>query len=263
MSFVSLFFSNLVLITLLLVCLWMVSLYLKDASIIDFFWGPGFGIIAISTLVMTQSFSSQAILLLVLSLIWGLRLGIYLFLRNHGKPEDYRYQQMRNKYGSHFWLISLIIVFLLQGVIMLIVSLPLQAGIRSSMEGALNEFHYMGALVWTAGFLMESIGDWQLARFKKNPANQGKVMDQGLWRYTRHPNYFGDFLVWWGLYLVSIGGGSNYWTAIGPLVMSIFLMKISGVTLLESNLKKSKPGYEEYMKKTSSFFPLPPKSSVS
>jgi steroid 5-alpha reductase family enzyme len=175
-----------------------------------------------------------------------------------GKGEDARYRQMREYFGPRFWLLSLPVVFWLQAVLTIVVSLPLVGGQFSSrsfwwLDGA-------GALVWLVGLLFESIGDWQLSRFKANPANRGKVLDQGLWRYTRHPNYFGDFLVWWGLFLVAAAGGA-WWTVVGPLVMSWLLIRVSGVTLLEKTITSRRPGYAEYQRRTSAFFPLPPRNA--
>jgi steroid 5-alpha reductase family enzyme len=166
---------------------------------------------------------------------------------------------MRQKHGSRFAWVSLLTVFVLQGVIMAIVALPLQTSgcgvVRSTLMAS------VGGLVWLTGLAFETIGDWQLAAFKKNPENSGQVMDRGLWKYTRHPNYFGDFCVWWGLWLVAMASNAAIWSVVGPVVMSILLMKVSGVTLLEKTLVSSKPGYQQYASRTSAFFPLPVRKS--
>ena len=190
--------------------------------------------------------------------IWGLRLSIYLFVRNHGNGEDFRYQAMRRKYGERFGVISLVTVFLLQGVIMWTVSLPLQLGQVRSTPGV-GALAVVGVVVWLVGLAFESIGDAQLAAFKRDPSNRGKVMDQGLWRYTRHPNYFGDACVWWGIALVAAEVPVGRWGLVGAAVMSLFLRRVSGVTLLEKSLVKRREGYAEYVARTSAFVPLPPK----
>lgn len=253
---------NAIVILMMMVALWLISIRIKDVSIVDIFWGLGFVVIAWVTAFSINSWSVVAILLPTLVTIWGFRLAGYLFWRNHGKPEDARYQKMREHRGSSFWWRSLYVVFLLQGVIMWIVSLPLQTGLLSANQSGFTLVTAMGCLLWVIGFLFESLGDYQLAKFKANPENAGQVMDKGLWRYTRHPNYFGDFMVWWGYYFIALGQGVYWWSAIGPIIMSIFLMKFSGVGLLEKSLKQSKPQYEKYIKTTSSFFPtLPTQSS--
>ena len=237
-----------------LVLLW--SVYLRDVSIVDVFWGLGFVGIAFVTFLLTDEATERKWLLLGLTSCWGLRLAIYLGWRKYGTPEDYRYQAMREAIGRRFWLISLFTVFLLQGFIMQVVALPVLTGQLN--PSPLDAWACLGIALWAAGFLFESVGDFQLARFKADPSNRGKVMDRGLWRYTRHPNYFGDFLVWWGIYFAAVGSSSDWWTALGPLLMSFLLLRVSGVALLERSLQKHKPGYAEYMARTSAFFPWPP-----
>lgn len=200
----------------------------------------------------------RRILLAVLTTIWGLRLGLHLAARNLGRGEDRRYQAMRAKHGDRFWQTSLVTVFLLQGDLMWIVSLPVQAGQHSAR--AIGVPDIVGVAVWTIGFFFEATGDAQLARFKRDPANTGNVMDRGLWRYTRHPNYFGDFLVWWGLWLLAAAAGA-WWTAAGPLVMSLLLIRVSGKGLLEKTITARRPGYTDYIRRTSGFLPMPPRWS--
>jgi steroid 5-alpha reductase family enzyme len=183
----------------------------------------------------------------------------YLAWRNHGKPEDYRYRAMRDAYGERFRWISLFLVFGLQGAIMWIVAMPIQTG--QSSAAPWRWLDGLGVLIWTVGFLFETVGDLQLARFKSDPANRGQVMDRGLWRYTRHPNYFGDFLVWWGLYLIATAGGV-WWTVFSPALMSVLLVRVSGVALLEKSLKSRTAGYDAYVRRASSFFPWPPKKGA-
>jgi len=253
MSLLELIAVNLSVTALFMVLVWLMSLKLRDVSIVDVFWGMGFVAIAAVTFFLTGEVSSRKIVLLTLTSVWGLRLAAHLARRKLGTPEDHRYQAMRQAIGPRFWLVSLFTVFALQGLIMNVVALPIVAGQLD--RAPLDVWAFLGMGLWTVGFLFETIGDYQLARFKSDPGNRGKVMDRGLWRYTRHPNYFGDFLIWWGIYLAALGDGHAWWTIIGPLVMSFLLLRVSGVTLLERSLQQTKEGYAEYMARTSAFFP--------
>lgn len=235
--------------------LWLLSLRRRDVSIIDLFWGTGFVLVAWLTWILTDNASTNSLVLAIMTTLWGVRLSAYLAWRNHGKPEDHRYAAMREQHGEAFATRSLFTVFLLQAGILWFVSLPLQVGIQAS--GPWRPWHYAGLLFWAVGLLFESVGDYQLARFKSDKANRGKVLDTGLWHYTRHPNYFGDFLIWWGLYVTSLPAG--YWTILSPILMSVLLMRVSGVRLLESSLRTRVSGYEDYVSRTSAFFPLPKK----
>lgn len=239
--------------------LWLVSLAVRDASIVDIFWGISFVVVAWVTALVADGATDRRIVFVVLVSVWGLRLSGYLAWRNLGKGEDYRYQAMRERYVPRFWLISLFVVFGLQAALSWVVSLPVQAGQVPADPDGLVPLDYVGIVVWATGLAFESIGDWQLARFKADPANRGAVMDRGLWRYTRHPNYFGDFLVWWGLYLVALATVDAWWTVVGPLVMSVLLIRVSGAALLERSLRKRRPGYEGYVRRTSAFFPRRPR----
>ncbi|RUL84638.1 DUF1295 domain-containing protein [Tautonia sociabilis] len=256
MSLLELVGVNFAVTTALMFLLWLVSITLRDASIVDVFWGLGFVVIAWLSFFLTGESTSRKMLLVLLVSIWGLRLSVYLARRKFGTPEDSRYQAMRASIGPQFWVVSLFLVFGLQAIIMNFVALPVMAGqLDTSPIGFWN---LLGVALWTVGFLFEAVGDYQLARFKADPNNRRKVLDRGLWRYTRHPNYFGDFLVWWGIFFAAQGQGS-WWTAIGPLLMSILLIRVSGVTLLERSLKHNKEGYADYIARTSAFFPWPPK----
>jgi steroid 5-alpha reductase family enzyme len=222
---------------------WLVSIARRDASLFDPFWGTGFVVVAWLACVLNRPVEPRAMLLAVLTTLWGLRLSLFLLWRNWGHGEDRRYRAMRDHWGPRFWWVSYVTVFLLQGVI-------LWFGLDIAGLG-----------LWTVGVLFESLGDWQLARFKADPANAGRVMDRGLWRYTRHPNYFGDFCVWWGLYLIAAAGGA-WWTVGSPLLMSLFLMRVSGVTLLEQTIVDRRPDYAAYQRRTNAFFPGLPKGSA-
>ena len=193
--------------------------------------------------------------------LWGVRLAVYLFIRNRGAGEDYRYRAMRKRWGSRFPLASLGTVFILQGVLMWIVSLPVQLGqVQESPD--VGVLAWLGVAVWAVGLFFEAVGDAQLAQFKEDPANEGLVMDRGLWKYTRHPNYFGDACVWWGIALVAAETTVGRWGLIGAVAMTVLLRKVSGVPLLEKSLVKRRAGYEEYVARTSPFLPRPPKTTT-
>jgi steroid 5-alpha reductase family enzyme len=228
---------------------WAVSLGLHDVSIVDAAWGLAFVLVAWIAVL----FGDAGLWLGVLVSVWGLRLAGYIAHRKlRERREDPRYGAWRERWGARFPLVSLFNVFLLQGALVWVVSLPVQAAGASFtwLAGA-------GAALWALGLFFEAVGDAQLARFKRDPANRGKVMDRGLWRYTRHPNYFGDFCVWWGFWLMS----GAWWTVIGPLVMTLLLTRVSGKDHLERSLSR-RPGYAEYVARTSGFFPLPPRARM-
>jgi steroid 5-alpha reductase family enzyme len=244
----------------LMTVLWLVSLILRNSSIVDIFWGSGFVITnLVYCLVTPDGFPLRKWLITVLVTIWGIRLSLYIFRRNAGKPEDFRYQKMRQEAGSGWWWRSLLQVFLLQGFLMWVISIPLFAAQRSVSPAVWTIFDFAGCIIWAIGFFFESVGDLQLARFKADPANKGKVMDQGVWRYTRHPNYFGDSAQWWGYFLIAVAAG-GWWTIFSPIVMTLFLLRVSGVTLLEKTLG-TRPGYQEYIHRTSAFIPWFPRKN--
>ncbi len=238
---------------------WAGSLYFHDASLVDRYWGGGFALVALMTLLYTGPDTRRDYVLLALSAAWGLRLSVYLTWRNWGRGEDYRYQAMRKRHGDRFPLRSLFSVFILQGALTWFISLPLQTGIAESGTDQLTLLDVVGIAAWCTGFAFESIGDFQLARFKAAPANAGGVMDRGLWRYTRHPNYFGDTLVWWGMYLVAANAPAGIFTVLSPVLMQFLLMRVSGVALLERKLVKTRPDYASYIARTNAFFPWRPK----
>jgi steroid 5-alpha reductase family enzyme len=250
---------NLAVVFALTTALWALSVAVRDTSIVDIFWGTGFVVIAWVTYAVADGSPARQLLLATLMTIWGLRLTIHLARRNLGKGEDFRYRRMREHHGDRWPRRSLWSVFWLQGVLMWIVSLPVQAGQLDVSPHGLVWLDGLGIAVFAVGLFFETVGDAQLARFKADPANRGQVMDRGLWSWTRHPNYFGDFSVWWGLYLVALATGSAWWTVLGPLVMSVLLIRVSGAALLEKSIGKRRPGYAEYVRRTSGFFPRPPR----
>jgi len=240
-------------------CLWLASLARGDASIVDRFWGVGFILVSGWYAARGGGWPVRSFLLLGLTAAWGLRLSLHVHLRNRGQPEDPRYARWRKNGGSAWWWQSLFKVFLLQGVILWIVSMPLLAGLSSGEPARWTALDAVGALVWLAGFIFEAVGDAQLTAFKGEPANAGRVLSTGLWRYTRHPNYFGDALVWWGLFGIAAATPWGSWTAFGPLLMTFLLVRISGIPMLEERLRTSRPGYADYVARTSAFIPRPPR----
>lgn len=245
-------------IAVLMSVTWIASVAMRNASIVDLIWGLGFVLVAWAVRLTVDGNDARQWLLVAMVTVWGLRLSIYLTWRNHGNGEDYRYQAMRQHWRARFWWVSLFTVFALQGVLMWIVSSGVQLGQVPDTPG-LGVLAGVGVAVWAVGLGFEAIADAQLARFKGNPANAGKVMDHGLWRYTRHPNYFGDACVWWGIALVAAESGLGAVGLIGALVMTVLLRRVSGVTLLEKSLKKRREGYDDYIARTSPFLPRLPR----
>jgi len=243
---------------MLMIFLWLISLALKNASIVDIFWGIGFIIVTWVAYRLAPGYLPRKQLVAALVTIWGLRLAVHIGIRNWGKPEDFRYAQWRAENGTRWWWFSFLQVFFLQGVLMWIISAPLSAAQMSGFPAILTPLDFSGASLLTLGLIFESVGDFQLARFKMNPINKGKLLTTGLWKYTRHPNYFGEAVLWWGFYIIALGAGS-WWTICSPILMTYLLMKVSGVAMLERTLK-FKPGYEEYMKRTNAFLPWFPKT---
>jgi steroid 5-alpha reductase family enzyme len=232
--------------------IWLISLIKKDAGIMDIFWGLGFVVVGYFYLAADYSHALQPRLLYTLVLLWGFRLSLHIGLRNLGEAEDARYANWRHQFGKKWWWYSYLRVFILQGVVMWIVSLPLLVGLQD--KTSLTIFDMMGVLIFMVGFLVESVGDWQLRTFKKNPANKGKVLNTGLWGLTRHPNYFGEALLWWGITLIAIEL-HTFWIIISPVIMTWLLIRVSGVAMLDDLLRKTKPDYAQYIENTNAFFP--------
>lgn len=255
----SLFLNAAAAILMCMTLLWVLSVFIKNVSIVDIFWGIGFIIVNGVCVYYADDINTRQVLLFSLVTIWGIRLSGYLAFRNIGKGEDFRYQEFRKQYGLHrYWWISFFQVFLLQGGLIMLVSLTLLGTNYYTLTNDLIWTDYLAILLWLIGFIFEALGDFQLAQFKKNPDNKGKVLNKGLWKYTRHPNYFGDAMVWWAYALFCISSGS-YWPVLGSVLMTILIIKVSGVSLLEKTIKKRRPEYEEYIRKTNSFFPWFPK----
>ena len=225
----------------------------------DIFWGLGFVIIAWNTFLHTHGYLTRQLLVTLLTTVWGIRLALHIFARSLGKGEDRRYQAFRAKIGGNYWIVSLVTVFGLQALLLWIVVLPVQIAQISPTPDRLIWTDFLGASIWLVGFFFEAVGDFQLQKFKKDPANKGKVMDRGLWAYTRHPNYFGEALIWWGMFIVSMANPSNVWVIVGPILITILLLKVSGVTLLEKTIVETRPHYRDYIERTNAFLPWFPK----
>ena len=229
----------------------------KDNSIVDIAWGPGFILVSILTFSMSQKFMFRQILVLALVVLWGTRLALHITVRKRGRGEDFRYAQWRRDWGKWFFLRSLFQIFMLQGIILLVIAYPIIL-INHSSRGGIIILDIIGALVWLTGFSFEAIGDYQLLKFKRHPENKGKIITQGLWKYTRHPNYFGETLIWWGIFLIALSV-RNGWTAVlSPLLITFLLLRVSGITMLEKKYTGNKY-FEEYARKTSPFIPWFPK----
>jgi steroid 5-alpha reductase family enzyme len=236
---------------------WVVSVFKRNVTIVDTLWSLLFVIAATVYVASADAPSQRAWLVLCLVSLWGVRLAAYLAWRNRGHEEDRRYQAIRRRNEPNFALKSLWLIFGFQAVLAWLISLPLAGAIAGGTP--LGLLDWLGVGLSAIGVFFEAVGDWQLSRFKANPVNAGRVMDHGLWRYTRHPNYFGDFCVWWGLYLIALSAGA-WWSVVGPLIMSFLLLRFSGVRLLERDIGERRPAYAEYVRRTNAFFPGPRKN---
>jgi steroid 5-alpha reductase family enzyme len=233
---------------------WVVSVIRRDASVADIFWGISTAAVAAVYGALTPAPAPRAVLVIVLVLVWAARLSLYVLWRNHGRPEDRRYRDMRARHDPGFWWKSAYIVFGLQAVLAVLMSLPVLGAVHSTTP--LNWLDAAGATLWFVGMYFETVSDHQLVRYLARPDHEHTVMDQGLWRYSRHPNYFGEACVWWGLWLIA-GAAGAWWTAIGPALLTFFLLRISGVALTEKDITRRRPGYLAYVRRTNAFFPGP------
>lgn len=258
---VGMLFTSLGVSAVLFVVLWLISIVKKDASIVDIFWGAGCAIPSAVVYVTYNTGHPLQLLLLLMVWIWALRLGGYLAVRNIPHGEDVRYQHMRRVAGSNraFAVKSLITVFALQCFLSWLISFPTQLGQIGDLGDGLGMYAYVGVAIWALGFMFEAIGDYQLRRFKQNPDNAGKVMQEGLWAWTRHPNYFGNSLIWFGIAIAALQSPYGVYALFSPFVMAFFLVKISGKALLERLMVKEYPAYAAYIQQTSGFIPMPPK----
>lgn len=258
---------NATILVAVVLVLWAISVKIDDVSFIDSFWGAGMALMAFTAWIQLGERGILAHLLLAMTAAWGLRLGIYLLRRWRAEGEDKRYERMlrKDREKGRFAFAALTKIWLGQALLLFLVSSPAQVAILSSDPAMqVTALTIAGIALYLFGIFFEWMGDWQLSQFKADPSNKREVMDKGLWRYTRHPNYFGDACAWWGIWLVaaSVSWEVALWTVSGPLFLTFTLVKWSGAALLEKGMKHSRPGYEEYKKRTSAFIPMPPRKSA-
>jgi steroid 5-alpha reductase family enzyme len=246
-------------IAALAVFTWTISVMRRDVSIVDSLWSLMFLLATGVYIAASDTLGPRSLLILLLVAAWALRLSVYITVRNHGHGEDRRYQAIRANNEPHFWLKSLFIVFLFQGFLAWVICLPAIAAV--SGQAPPGPLDYAGVALWLVGMFFEVVGDYQLARFKKS-GGEGRVLDTGLWRFTRHPNYFGEATLWWGFYLIALSAGA-WWTIFAPLLMTFLLLRVSGVALLEKDISERRPAYRDYVRRTNAFFPGRPRPAAA
>jgi steroid 5-alpha reductase family enzyme len=242
------------------VILWLISLRLRDASIVDIFWGPGIaGVVDIAAWLGHAGGPRTSAVLFLVNL-WALRLGAHIWARRSNVlgGEDHRYAAMRSRFGRNWWWISLLQVFLLQAILIWFVPAPLVTSVLFSHR-LMGWLDYLGIAMAACGLLFEALADFQLAAFRADPDNKGKVMERGLWRWSRHPNYFGETVLWWGFFLVGFAASHMWWLILSPLLVTFLLLQVSGVALMEDGIEKRRPGYSAYRHRVSTFIPWPPR----
>jgi len=254
---VDLFLQAAVIVFIYFFLFFLVAQIIRNNSIVDMGWGAGFVLVALATLFIQGAYMERNLLLVLLITIWGGRLTYYIVRRNWGKPEDFRYAKWRREWGR--WLVprAFLQVFMLQGLLMLVIGYPIIL-VNANPQPGLNILDYLGLAVWIIGFYFESVSDKQMAEFKKDPANKGHIIKTGLWKYSRHPNYFGEATMWWGIFLLSLSVSLGWSAIISPLTITLMLLYVSGVPMLEKKYKDN-PEFQEYAKVTSKFFPWFPK----
>ena len=235
--------------------LWLVSLRLRDTSIIDIFWGPGIAAIVDLVAWLGHGGGERTSAVLFLVNLWGIRLAAYIWSRRKG--EDRRYAAMRQRFGGNWWWVSLPQVFLLQAILIWFIPAPLVAAVLLGHR-PVGWLDYLGIAAAGAGLIFEALADFQLAAFRADPANRNKVMDRGLWGWSRHPNYFGEAVMWWGFFAIGFAASHMWWLIISPLLVTFLLLQVSGVTLLEDGIDKRRPGYADYRRRVSAFLPWRP-----
>ncbi len=251
----NLFLNSAILIFFYFILVFIIAIYKKDNSYVDIAWGFGFALVSIYLLII-EKLSMAEIIPSLLIIIWGFRLTIHIAERKIGKPEDFRYAKWRDEW-QFFYIRSFFQIFLFQALLMYIIIFPL-IKIYSQDNLKMGPVYYLGIIVWIIGFLFEVIGDWQLRKFKQKKINKGHIIQSGLWKYTRHPNYFGESTVWWGIFLIATGAGTSFLVIISPLLITYLLLFVSGVPLLEKHYEDNSE-YQEYAKKTNKFLPWFPK----
>lgn len=236
---------------------WIESLVRKDAKVSDTTWGLGFVIVAVCSLYLGSNFLPKQILVTTLIFLWGLRHSFHVYLRSRWRGEDWRYDKLRKDLGDDFNMKSFVRIFMLRGLFMIVISTPV-IFINSSPEGLVSGLCLIGAAIWTVGFFLEAVADHQLIIFKLNPVNKNKIMKSGLWRFSRHPNYFGEVMMWWGIFIIALSDLKGLFTIVGPLAVMFLVLRMSGISLLEEKYRDNKE-FQEYKKATSTFFPWFPK----
>lgn len=256
---ISTWFTSLLVVLAFAVMAWLVSVVRRDVSIVDSLWSLMILLSLLTYTLLAESIGPRTFLLIALLSIWAIRLSVHITVRNHGEPEDRRYQQIRENNQPFFEWKSLYIVFLFQGFLAWVLCLPVVAAVHSQTPpGPLD---YAGIALWLVGMFFEVVGDYQLMRFRRSDKSENEVLDTGLWRYTRHPNYFGEAVIWWGFYLVAMSAGA-WWTIFAPLMMTFLLLRVSGVSLLEKDIAHRRPAYRDYVRRTNAFLPGRPKESA-
>lgn len=246
------YFGSLAAILLVGALAWVVSVLIRDVSFVDSLWSLFFLLAAVLFALDAGELALRAQIVIACVLLWSLRLSLHITVRNWGEPEDHRYQKIRENNEPGFVVKSLYIVFGLQGLLAWIIVVPLLPAIGSAAP--LNPVDIAALMLFALGFFFEAVGDWQLSRFKTSERSDGRVLDTGLWRYTRHPNYFGEFCIWWAFWLFAAAAG-GWWTIYAPLLMSFLLLRVSGVAMLEKDIGERRPAYAEYIRSTNAFFP--------
>lgn len=255
-----LFASNAALVGGLMTLLWVFSVIRRDASIVDPWWSMGFLLVAANTAARTGLTAGKALLLVLVGL-WAVRLWLHLLLRSRGRPEDPRYAGFRQRFGpARYWWVSFFQVFLLQGCLLLLISAPLQLAAAAAVPDPVTLADLVGLAAFTVGLAIEAVADRQLQAFRNDPSKKGKVLDTGLWGWSRHPNYFGEALLWWGLWACSLDQPFGWATVLSPLLLTFLLLRVSGVTMLDAHMRATRPGYDAYLKRTPGFIPRRPRS---
>lgn len=255
----TLILQNAILVLALMSTLWVVSVFLRNASIVDPWWSIVFLLVTSNT-VLATGFTPAKVLLLAMVALWALRLWLHLLPRSRGRPEDPRYAAFRQRYGPHrYWWVSFFQVFLLQGALALIISTPLQLAAAAAPPDPVRATTFFGLLLFLAGFAMEAVADYQLQRFRTDERHRGRILDTGLWRLSRHPNYFGEAVLWWGFWLCAVDEPYGWLTVFAPALMTFLLVRVSGVAMLDAHMTATRPGYADYVKRTSGFVPRPPR----
>ena len=252
--------AELVVIVVYMTVWFVIAQALKRNDVADIAWGIGFIIAATSAIFFTDRITWRGLLVFLLVTLWGVRLAFHVFLRNRGKCEDPRYRKWRRKWGKHAKVRAFFQVFLLQGVLIIVISLPVTMAITSG-KSPLGLLDLLGVCIWFGGFFFEAVGDYQLSKHKRDPANRGKIMTQGLWKYTRHPNYFGEVALWWGVYLIALSVPLGWTTILGPITITYLILKVSGIPLLEEKYEDNLE-FQMYKRRTSAFLPLPPRKGA-